>query len=357
MSGGGAGVSGGGAGVSDEGPAAATSRRPAFRPGWKGALVLGAKMLLSALLMAYLFSRLPSHVLRNTLREADPNGLALAALVMLFSNLLGSFQWSRLLAAAEIRIPYWKVCAYYHVGLFFNNFLPANIGGDFARVVDASRYGNTRAAALSTVLMDRLISLMALAGVALVTTLPAINRFHLSLVYLALVGFFFLIVGLVWALFHPAVLPAFERVFARVGLGGLKPHLDDLAARLKEFRDRRGLLVRLLAIAIVVQVARIGVHVTVARALGLRVPLPYFFLFVPLLAVIVSLPISLNGIGVREGAGIVLFGLVGLDRAHAFSLQFTTFLVAVAVSLLGGLVFLVRIPLRRAGARQARRNS
>ena len=98
-------------------------------------------------------------------------------------------------------------------------------------------------------------------------------------------------------------------------------------------------------------------HVLVARALGLHMPAAYFFLFVPLLAVIVSLPISLNGIGVREGAGIVLFGLVGVDRATAFSLQFTTYLVAVAVSLLGGLVFLARIPRRRAEARETGRSA
>jgi glycosyltransferase 2 family protein len=171
------------------------------------------------------------------------------------------------------------------------------------------------------------------------------------------VGFFAITLGVVWAVFHPALLPALERLLARCGLGGLKPHLDDLAGRLHGFRGERGVVVRLLGLATVVQVMRIGVHVLVARALGLHIDLAYFFLFVPLLAVIVSLPISLNGIGVREGAGIVLFGLVGVDRAHAFTLQFTTYLVAVAVSLLGGLVFLVRIPVRRAGARQSRRSN
>jgi hypothetical protein len=60
---------------------------------------------------------------------------------------------------------------------------------------------------------------------------------------------------------------------------------------------------------------------------------------------------------VREGAGIVLFGLVGVGRAAAFSLQFTTYLVAVAVSLLGALVFLLRIPRRRAAARQLGRST
>src|SRR6185436_16735980 len=103
--------------------------------------------------------------------------------------------------------------------------------------------------------------------------------------------------------------------------------------------------------------ARILVHALVARALGLKIDLAYFFLFVPLLAVIVSLPISFNGIGVREGAGVVLFGLVGVSRAQAFSLQFTTYLVAVAVSLLGGVIVLARLPGRRAGARSMAESS
>ena len=110
-------------------------------------------------------------------------------------------------------------------------------------------------------------------------------------------------------------------------------------------------------VALGVQISRIFVHVLVARSLGLTVPITYFLLFVPLLAVIVSLPISLNGIGVREGAGVILFGLVGVGRAQAFSLQFTTYLVAVAVSLLGGVIFLARIPHRRAERLPSRRSS
>ena len=99
----------------------------------------------------------------------------------------------------------------------------------------------------------------------------------------------------------------------------------------------------MLIVAVIVQMSRIGVHVVVARSLGLHIPIAYFLLFVPLLAVIVSLPISLNGIGVREGAGMVLFGLVGVEGSRAFSLQFTTYLVAVAVSLLGAFVVLGRL--------------
>ncbi len=323
----------------------------------KGVWALIAKIGLSLALMVFLFRRIPLHEVLESIRTADRSWLLAAVLLLVASNVLGAYQWERLLRAVDIRIPFWKVCAYYHVGLFFNNFLPANIGGDIARVLDASRHGPNRGTVVSTVIMDRLLGTVALAGMALIMTLPAINRFHLAFVYLALVGFFAFSVMLVWAIFHPGLLPQVERVLARVGFRSLGPHLDDLAERIRHFRDRRGLFAGLLAMAMVVQLSRIFVHVLVARALGLAIPLTYFLLFVPLLGVIVSLPISLNGIGVREGAGVVLFGLVGVGRAQAFSLQFTTYLVAVAVSLLGGMIFLARIPRRRRAERLAARRS
>jgi uncharacterized protein (TIRG00374 family) len=320
-------------------------------------VLLLAKVGLSAGLMAWLFQRIPLASVGETLRHVRGAWLVSAALLLIFSNVIGSYQWHRLLGVIGIRIPFWTTFAYYHVGLFFNNFLPGNIGGDIARVMDAARHGPTRAAAFSTVLLDRLIGTVALAGLALITTLPAVDQFHLSMAYVALATFFAASVLVLWALFHPALLPAVERALSRVGLGGLKPHLDELAARLQGFRSRRRLLVGLFLIATVTQVSRIGVHVLVARALSLHIPVPYFFLFVPLVAVIVSLPISLNGIGVREGAGIVLFGLIGVSRAQAFSLQFTTYLVAVAISLIGGLIVLLRLPMRRTETRQHGRSS
>ncbi|HEY6867831.1 MAG TPA: lysylphosphatidylglycerol synthase transmembrane domain-containing protein [Candidatus Eisenbacteria bacterium] len=332
------------------------ARAPAV-PGLPRVFLLLAKIAISAALMVFLFRRVPIGSIGDVLGHARGEWLAAAAALLLFSNVLGSYQWHRLLEVVGIRIPFWKTCAYYHVGLFFNNFLPANIGGDIARVMDAARHGPTRAAAISTVLMDRLIGTVALAGLALVTTLPAVDQFHLSLVYGSLAAFFALCVVLLWAVFHPALLPAVERGLSRLGLGGLKPHLDELAERLHGFRSQRRLMLKLFLVATVTQVSRIGVHVLVARALALDVALPYFFLFVPLLAVIVSLPISLNGIGVREGAGIVLFGMIGVSRAHAFSLQFTTYLVAVAISLLGGMIFLLRLPVRRASTRSQGRPS
>lgn len=330
-----------------------TERRSSTRTG----LLLAFKLAISVALFAWLFQRVRWEQVRVMLEQARLEWLLGAFLLLVASNVLGTYQWNRLLRAVGIDLPFWKVVAYYHVGLFWNNFLPANVGGDLARIADASRAGSTRATAFSTVLLDRMIGTVALGTLAVVTTLPAIDHFHLAAVYAGVLGFFILASIVLWAVLQPAAMVLLERALSAIGLGRLRPGLDDLSARMAAFRDRRGMLVQLLVIALVVQVMRIFVHVVVARALGLHIPLTYFFLFVPLLAVIVSLPISLNGIGVREGTGIVLFGLVGLDKDSAFLLQFTTYLVAVAVSLIGGLVFLARIPRRRADARLSRRSA
>ncbi len=324
---------------------------------WRTALLLAAKMVVSVALLWFLFHRLQWANIGPTLGHADPRWVAAAAGLLILSNLLASYQWSRLLGAVDIGLPFWKVAAYYHVGLFFNNFLPANVGGDFARTLDASRSGASRATALSTVVLDRLIGTVALGGIAVFTTLPAIDHFHLAAAYAGVLAFFAVAVLMLRAVLEPRVLAAVERLFSRIGLARLSPALAEMAQRLVAFRGRRGLLVELFGVATVVQVMRIGVHVLFAQALGLHVDTAFFFLFVPLLAVLVSLPISLNGIGVREGAGMFLFGLVGLDQPSAFALQFGTYLVAVGVSTLGGLVFLARIPSRRAESRNSRRSS
>jgi len=335
---------------------------PGRKPSPRTVLLLSLKVVLSVAVFALLFrGKLDWKDVEHALGAANRGGLAAACGVMLASNVLGAFQWSRLLRAVDIRLPFWKVCLYYHVGLFFNNFLPANVGGDFARILDASRGGSaSRASAFSTVLMDRLIGTVALGGLAVLTTLPAVGQLRLSSgLLVSLLGgvfaFFAISVGMLWAIFHPRLLATVEHVLAFVRLGRLKPALDELSERLAGFRGQRRMFMELFVVAAGVQVMRIGVHVLVARSLGLHVPIVDFFLFVPLLAVIVSLPISLNGIGVREGAGVFLFGLVGVRQDLAFTLQFTTYLVAVAVSMIGGIVFLVRIPHRRAEARVSRR--
>jgi hypothetical protein len=100
------------------------------------------------------------------------------------------------------------------------------------------------------------------------------------------------------------------------------------------------------AVSLVVQALRTMVHYEIARAMGLSIPAIYFFLFVPVIAIFIALPISIGGLGVREGLGIFFFckAVPSVTSEQAFTMGFLAYLVGVAVSLAGGVVYLVRSP-------------
>jgi len=320
--------------------------------GWKGLLtrykvpLVALKILLSVGLFAYVVAKVSPGDILATIRPANPRLLFAAAVLFLFSNLLGSWLWARLLRAQGVPIPYRKAASYYFVGLFFNNFLPSNIGGDIARISDASKHATHVSPVFSATLMDRLIGVLAIAFVAVVASFAALHRFHLYAIYAGIFVVFLVSLGFFIAIFHRGVLMAFEWPFRAIGAHSVEQGIARLMDDLHGYRHEAGTLAVAIGASTLVQVSRVLVHYLVALALGVRVAMGYYFLFVPVLAALVSLPISLNGLGVREGAGVVLFQLAGMTKEQAFTVPFLTYLVSVLISLLGGLIFLSRPPRR-----------
>jgi glycosyltransferase 2 family protein len=310
--------------------------------------LLGLKMALSVGLFAWLFRHFDVlSAMRQT--HLAPNGQAWiwgAVGVFFVSNLLGSWLWGRLLRLQGVEIPFPRVAAYYFVGLFFNNFLPANIAGDFARISAARGHSERTAPVFSATLMDRMMGGLAVAVVAMFSILTAWPWFHDLRVDALVAGLFLVSLLMYLAVFRRDVLGLVEWPFRALRLRRLAVRMSQAMDQLHAYREQGGRLMGLMGLGVLIQVMRVFMHLCVARALGLHVPIGAIFTFVPILAAIVMLPISLNGIGVREGASVLLFGIVGLTGAQAISFQLLTWLLAVLVSLLGGVIFVFRAPLR-----------
>jgi len=321
---------------------------------FKAPLIL-LKILLSVLLFAYVIAKVSPRNVWATMRSADPSLLTLAAGVFLVSSLIGSWLWARLLRAQGVVIPYPRAASYYFVGLFFNNFLPSNIGGDIARISDASKHADHVSPVFSATLMERLIGVVSIGFLAVAASVAAFHRLHLYAVYGATLAVFLLAVAFFASIFHRGILQAFERPFRAVGAQRLERGIARLMDDLHGFRNEGGALAQAFVASTLVQISRIYVHYLVGVALGVRISLSYYFLFVPVLAALISLPISLNGIGVREGAAVVLFQTAGLSREQSFSIPFLTYVISVLISLLGGLIFISRTPRRAIGRRLERR--
>ncbi len=308
-------------------------------------IIVLVKMVVSLSLLVYLLYHIRPGNFIGTIINAQPKFLILAAVLFLSSNLLGSWQWGMLLKSQRVKIPFYRVASFYFVGLFFNNFLPANIGGDIVRIYDASKYCKDTSAVFIATFMDRVIGLLAISFLAVVASAFSLGDYKIFLLYLTVVLGFLGSLVVVLSILNRRILAVFEKPFRRIKTLDIGRRITKLFDELHSFRDRIPLLLAVLSLAIGIQILRVFVHYLVARSLGISLSPAYFFLFVPVLAALSALPVSINGLGVREGAGVVLFGLVGILAHDAFSIEFLTYLVGVAISLSGGVIFLSRTPL------------
>jgi uncharacterized membrane protein YbhN (UPF0104 family) len=223
--------------------------------------------------------------------------------------------------------------AYYFIGMFFNLALPTSVGGDVVRAwYLASRSGvsGQRLGAFLSVLADRvngLVVLVFLAGVAYICCPLALPTWIGGCVVGAEVA---TMVGLV----------VFLVLIRRSGCSRspLPPRTSGLG-RLMDgasvYRNYPGVLTGATILSLGVQAANVVLYWLVGRALGLGVPLSYYGILMPLVTLLTLVPISLNGMGLREVGTVLLLGPLGVRAETAVTLSLLTFAVYTTASLGG----------------------
>jgi uncharacterized protein (TIRG00374 family) len=238
-----------------------------------------------------------------------------------------------------------RLLALYFAGLFFNNLGIGNLGGDVYKILKLGRSEGALGRVASATIVDRVVGAAALCSLALVAAGKGLWEggipTSLSLLVLAFSAGTLAVVGIV---LHPRVGRRMEGVFQALPLPGLGLRLTRLVGYLQEYRERAGTLNLVFLLSLVIQAARVMAHYCVGLAMGWTLQgtdLGKFFLVIPVLGLVISLPISIGGWGVREWAGIVLFAPLGRSGEEAVTLLALTATLTFAVSLLGGIAVLL----------------
>lgn len=240
-------------------------------------------------------------------------------------------RWWLLLRASGIAIGVVDTSRLFLVSSFVGSFLPAGVGGDAARAYGLARGATTGSEALASVAVDRMLgvlSLVAMGVVGLVAWTPdARSDWRLAAALAVLVG---ASVAPFWAgQWIRAIVPAHrhERSLTRRVL-----KLSDAVGR---YRDRRGVLVHVMAWSLVVQVLRIVQAYVLALGLGMTVPFGYFVLFMPAGLLMLLLPVSISGFGVPQAAIVWMLQPAGVDPSTALALSTLIVLTGLAGNLPG----------------------
>jgi uncharacterized membrane protein YbhN (UPF0104 family) len=296
------------------------------------------RLLISAVLIGLLLAWVDWRQVTSGWLHADARLLLLSALVLLGSNLAGGVQWWLLLRAAAVEITLPAALRAYFVGLFFNNFLPSGMGGDAVKVYDVGWRSRRAGEVLAATVCDRLLGLVVLTTIAVVALLVADLGGQLGRSALLVWLFFGLLLVAIALLLHPIGLRLAERVGRLLPGQAVVVHGLGLLARVRGLLARPGLMLQVVSVSVVVQFSRVMVHVLTGAALGLNLSLAVYATVVPVLGVLINLP-SINGVGIREGGGVLLFAEAGVSPEMAVSMQLLTYVVMVLLSLIGGVLF------------------
>jgi len=293
----------------------------------------------------FLVRKLSVGELARAVRELDPAPFVAATVCFLVSNVIGAYQWHELLRAGGIRLSFVQTFRFYFIGLFFNNFLPANIGGDAVKVYDVTRVGSSVYQVIAATLLDRLLGIFSLCVLAVVAAFYLMGVEGPSPYGYYLIVFIACMVPALGFYFFKPLGNLLRRVVLRVRPLSIDSRVSAVLDHLSPFKGRKSLVLRLATLSLLIQALRVLTHVLVGLALGVRLePVIFgqFFVFVPLLSLAMIPPVTINGLGIREGLGILLFATAGMSQTDAFTLEFLTYVVSVLVSLLGFLFFVSR---------------
>lgn len=291
----------------------------------------------------FLFARVDLNTMVAHVARANGVTLLLALALYFVAIGLSVFKWEIVVRAQNLRVSFSDLLVYYFVGLFFGNLLPSNVGGDVVRAYGLMRASGRREAAAISVLVDRLMGLVAFLGAAVVmavlATLVLARGSELQQLEIATVVVATVFVFSAALLFSRRFSQRVKGVFDFSLLRPLRPMAQRVFEALQVYRHSYRALVFNVAISIAIVIVTTLVWYTVARALGETLSIFYFFLFNPLIAFVLLIPISFNGLGPKEATAVFFFGLVGMSSEAALSMSLLFHLIVVVTSLPGGLLW------------------
>jgi uncharacterized membrane protein YbhN (UPF0104 family) len=303
---------------------------------WRSAVTLAAKVAVSGGLLGLVLANVDLDSILKTLRNADPFYVLLWYVSVPIANGLAAWRWTILAP----HLSFATALKYTWIGVFFGQVLPGSILGDVAKGVSlALSDSRSRTGLASSIIAEKVIGLAALVLIfdfacAVIYTreagdAPPGRQLVLMALTLSLLGVVGAGVATVLA-FRPGILPLAS---APAGLARGATHV---ATAIRQYAGQPALLIRTFGISLGIHAVYIvGTYISFL-ALGLEPGLLFAAIVYPVLAIVLLVPVTFSGIGLRDATLVMLFTLFGLSSASGVALSWLTLLTAVPNILIGG---------------------
>jgi len=303
------------------------------RPGWK----LWARLAVSVGLLVVLLSRVDPEELLPATRDGTHLMFLALGLATTFAGIVASaWRWQRVLVTFDARLGLTVLTRYYLAGQFVGNVLPSTVGGDVVRISHSGRTIGSNETAFASVALERLTGFVALPLISIVGFLftPSIMTWRRSWLALAIdAATLAMLVVILYLAAHPRAAGRYaERDNWTRFVGAVHVGVHRL-------RRRPASVTAILATAVVYQVTVVISVYFAARALDISTPTAALFAFVPVVAIAQVVPVTVGGLGIREGLLVLFLGPFGVNETQAVALGLLWYGMILVISVLGAPAF------------------
>lgn len=292
------------------------------------------RIIITLVILVLIFRHIETENVKAIILKADIKLLLLAVAFQLFSTLLAGYRWGRVMHELKFGNATSFYIRSYFKGSFFNQGLPTSIGGDAVRVLDVAGNGHRKRDAFIGVFIDRVLGLTGLLILNLIANffLPGLlpENLFLMINFMVISG----ILGFIAFIYvHKIKQLNKGRLFAYILRISKDLNLILRDGRSISFHAVVGVLIHLFSI--------INIYL-VGQSVGLEYDLLTIAVIVPPVFLLTLIPISLAGWGIREGALIGFFSLIGGNNANILSMSILYGVILIIASLPGLYTYLHR---------------
>jgi uncharacterized protein (TIRG00374 family) len=294
------------------------------------------KVIISLGLISFLVNQVDFNKIINILKNVDITMIIYTIILLTIQVFIATTRWQLVLKCQKIMLKYKNTLQILWSGLFFNQAMPSSVGGDVIRGYYLKKQGMTLGRATLGVLMDRLFGMVGLV-VLVLASLPLL--FELVNDPIARSGVLLIALSVTLALLFVFFTDKFPGNFSHLRvIRGFYSLSQNGRHCIAEYYH--GLVI--LIISVLIHLVSVVAVMTMAIGLGLDIEWGGLLLMVPLVGLIMVVPISIAGWGVREGVMVVGFGYLGVAPEAALALSILYGLLVLIVALPGGIIWMFK---------------
>lgn len=273
----------------------------------------------------------------SVLKGTNLGAFALSFATYTLALLFASVRLKLIARVQSIAMTYGEAASLTYIGCFFNNFLPTSIGGDVVKAYHLSKRSENKTGPYTSVFIDRAIGLVTMIFMAFIALFIAgSNVVDKPVMYMIYAITACSAVGVLFVLNE-----SFARKFSVLLsiLRPIEPHLRKAYRAINSYRHHPVLMAQTLVLSIISQLLSFVSVGILVYGIGSSISVMNILLRMPVVSMLSLLP-SINGLGLREGSTVLLFGpLIGKDNAFAISILFIALMLLTSV--IGGLIYVI----------------